>query len=157
MPVTRDEFRRALSRFASGVTVVTAKCEDDQLRGITVSAFSSLSLDPPLVLICIDRRASLHDHLEEGRHFAVNILAEGQEDISHRFASKVPDRFDGLACREGTAGSPLIEGALAAIECRIVHAYPGGDHTILVGEVISTNVSEGKPLLYCQGNYARLA
>lgn len=157
MPVTPDEFRRALGRFASGVTVVTARCEDDKPCGITVSAFSSVSLTPPLVLICIDRRASLHDYLREGGYFAVNILAEGQEEISHRFASKVPDRFDGLVYREGIAGSPVIEGTLATIECQIVHAYSGGDHTILVGEVLSTQVSEGKPLLYSQGNYARLA
>jgi len=157
MPVTKDEFRKALSQFASGVTVVTAKCEDGQVRGITVSAFSSLSLEPPLVLICIDKDASLHDHLNEGGHFAVNVLAENQENISHRFASRIPDRFDGLACKEGIAGTPLIDGSLTSIECRILHAYPGGDHTIFVGEVVRATVTEGRPLVYCQGNYARLS
>lgn len=157
MPVTKDDFRKALSQFASGVTVVTAKGEDGQMRGITVSAFSSLSLEPPLVLMCIDIGASLHDHLKEGGHFAVNVLAEDQEDISQRFASKIQDRFDGLAYREGIAGSPLIDGSLTCIECRILHAYPGGDHTIFVGEVVRASLTEGRPLVYCQGNYARLS
>jgi flavin reductase (DIM6/NTAB) family NADH-FMN oxidoreductase RutF len=157
MPVSKDEFRRALSRFASGVTVVTTKCENSKLHGITVSAFSSLSLDPPLILICIDKKASVHNHLKEGAHFAVNILAEDQEIISRRFASREEDRFDKTSYSEGRTGVPLIEGALAAIECRVVNAYPGGDHTIFVGEVISTSVSEGKPLAYFRGGYARLS
>jgi flavin reductase (DIM6/NTAB) family NADH-FMN oxidoreductase RutF len=156
MPVSKDEFRRALSRFASGVTVVTTKCENNKLHGITVSAFSSLSLEPPLVLICIDKRASVHSYLREGVHFAVNILAEDQELISRRFASREADRFDKTSFTEGATGVPLIEGALAAIECRVVNTYPGGDHTIFVGEVISTTVSEGKPLAYFRGSYARL-
>ena len=156
MTVSKEEFRRALGHFASGVTVVTSKGEDGLLRGITVSAFSSVSLDPPLVLICIDKKASLHDHLKEGRHFAVNILADDQEIISRRFASKEADRFEGLGHREGGTGAPLINGALATIECRIVHAYPGGDHTIIVGEVLATEVIEGGPLAYFRGGYVRL-
>jgi flavin reductase (DIM6/NTAB) family NADH-FMN oxidoreductase RutF len=156
MSVTKDEFRRALGHFASGVTVVTSRCEDEILRGITVSAFSSLSLDPPLVLICIDKRASLHDHLKEGGYFAVNLLAEDQELISRRFASKDADRFEGLGYRAGETGAPLINGVIAAIECRIAHTYPGGDHTIVVGEVIDTHVNEGRPLAYFRGGYVRL-
>ena len=116
MSVSKDEFRRALGHFASGVTVVTSRCEDGIQRGITVSAFSSLSLDPPLILICIDKKASLHDHLKEGRHFVVNILAEDQELVSRRFASKDADRFEGLGYREGDTGAALINGVLAAIE-----------------------------------------
>jgi flavin reductase (DIM6/NTAB) family NADH-FMN oxidoreductase RutF len=157
MPVSKDEFRQALGHFASGVTVVTSRCEDDQVRGITVSAFSSLSLEPPLVLICIDKRASLHDHLKEGRHFAVNMLGETQELISRRFASKEPNRFEGVGYSEGLTGSPLLDGAMAFIECRVVNAYPGGDHTIFVGEVEATRVSDGRPLAYFRGGYVRLA
>jgi flavin reductase (DIM6/NTAB) family NADH-FMN oxidoreductase RutF len=156
MTVSKDEFRRALGHFASSVTVVTCRSEDGRPLGITVSAFSSLSLDPPLVLICIDKRASLHDHLKEGDHFAVNILAEDQELISRRFASKVEDRFEGIGYREGDVGAPLISGALATIECRIVHSYPGGDHTIIVGEVLATEVSNGRPLAYFRGGYVQL-
>ena len=156
MTVSKDEFRRALGHFASGVTVVTTRPEEGQPLGITVSAFSSLSLEPPLVLICIDKRASLHDHLKEGSHFAVNILAEDQELVSRRFASKVEDRFEGLGYRVGETGAPLLSGALASIECRIVHAYPGGDHTIIVGEVLMADVREGRPLAYFRGGYVQL-
>lgn len=156
MAVGKDEFRHAMGSFASGVTVVTSKCEDDQLRGLTVSAFSSLSLVPPLVLICLDHRSSLHDYLKEDLYFAVNILAEDQQWISNRFASRDPDRFNGINLTEGAFGSPLIEGAIAHIECRVVHAYSGGDHTIYVGEVEATQVTDSKPLAYFRGNYARV-
>jgi flavin reductase (DIM6/NTAB) family NADH-FMN oxidoreductase RutF len=156
MPVSKDEFRTALSRFLSGVTVVTTVGKDDRPAGITVSAFSSLSLEPPLVLACIDKRASLHDCLTEGSHFAVNILAHDQEHLSRRFASKDQDRFDGAGYREGVRGVPLLDGALAYIECRVVHAYPGGDHTIVVGEVESTSVGDHKPLAYFRGGYSQL-
>lgn len=157
MPVTKDEFRSAMSRFASGVTVVTMKDADSRAQGITVSAFTSLSLEPPLVLVCIDKRASLHNHLVEGAHFAVNILAEDQELISRRFASRDEDRFSGTGYREGITGAPLLEGALGHIECRVVHVYPGGDHSVIVGEVETANVTDGKPLVYFRGGYARLA
>ena len=155
MAVSKDEFRKGLSRFASGVTVVTCKGESG-CQGLTVSAFSSLSLDPPLVLICVHSSSSVHDGLKEGRFFAVNILAEDQEPISRVFASRIPDRFNGVSFRDGQTGAPLIEGALAFIECRVVHEYPGGDHTILVGQVESSVMREGKPLLYFGGDYAQL-
>jgi flavin reductase (DIM6/NTAB) family NADH-FMN oxidoreductase RutF len=157
MPVNRDEFRAALGRFVSGVTVVTTLSNDNRPAGITVSAFSSVSLEPPLVLVCIDKRASLHNHLSEGSHFAVNILGDHQQEISKRFASRDENRFEGARYREGLNGAPLLEDALAYIECRVVHAYPGGDHTILVGEVESTSVADHKPLAYFRGNYGGLA
>jgi flavin reductase (DIM6/NTAB) family NADH-FMN oxidoreductase RutF len=157
MPVSKDEFRVALSRFVSGITVVTVLDNDKRPAGITVSAFSSVSLEPPLVLACIDKRASVHDYFTDGSHFAVNILAQEQEHISRRFASKELDRFDGAGYREGVSGSPLLEGALAYIECRVVHIYPGGDHTIVVGEVESTSVADCKPLAYYRGGYAQLS
>ncbi|HWP44662.1 MAG TPA: flavin reductase family protein [Blastocatellia bacterium] len=155
MAVSKDEFRQAMSRFISGVTVVTSKTEDDRPHGITVSAFSSLSLEPPLVLICIGQKASIHDHLKEGRHFAVNVLAEDQEHLSRQFAAK-DDRFKNTRYTEGITGSPLLEGALAHIECRILHAYPGGDHTIFVGEVVAARVADYNPLAYFRSNYVRL-
>jgi flavin reductase (DIM6/NTAB) family NADH-FMN oxidoreductase RutF len=157
MPVSKDEFRSAMGRFASGVTVVTIKPEDDKPSGITVSAFSSLSLEPPLILVCVDKRASIHDLLQEGRYFAVNILAEDQEVTSRRFASKDLDRFDGTGYKSGATGAPILDGALAAIECRVAHSYPGGDHTIIVGEVEGVTVTEGKPLAYFRGGYVQLA
>jgi flavin reductase (DIM6/NTAB) family NADH-FMN oxidoreductase RutF len=156
MPVSNDEFRAALSRFLSGVTVVTTLGNDNRPAGITVSAFASVSLEPPMVLVCIDKRASLHNHLTEGRHFAVNILADHQQGISRRFAARDENRFEGARYRCGIHGTPLLEDALAYIECRVVHVYPGGDHTIIVGEVESTSVADHKPLAYFRGNYTGL-
>jgi flavin reductase (DIM6/NTAB) family NADH-FMN oxidoreductase RutF len=157
MAVGKDEFRRALGQFASGVTVVTMKDQDGKPQGITVSAFASVSLDPPLVLVSIDKRASLHDSFTEGSAFAVNILAEDQELISRRFASKEEDRFAGVGFSLGANGAPLLTGALTSLECHVVHAYPGGDHTIFVGEVDATLVAEGKPLAYFRGGYSQLS
>jgi flavin reductase (DIM6/NTAB) family NADH-FMN oxidoreductase RutF len=116
-----------------------------------------LSLEPCLVLVCIDKRASVHEYLYEGKHFAVNILAEDQEHVSRRFASKEQDRFNGTGYSEGANGAPLLDGALAYIECRVVHTYPGGDHTIVVGEVESVRIAEHKPLAYYRGGYSQLA
>jgi len=157
MTVEKAEFRRALGHFASAVTVVTAKFADGQMAGITVTAFSSLSLEPPLVLICIDKRARIHDRLQVGGFFAVNILAENQEFVSRRFASGEPDQFREIGYREGSSGMPLIQGAIATAECRIVELLAGGDHTIVVGEVEATSVHEGKPLVYFRGGYSQLA
>jgi len=157
MAVGQDEFRTALGHFASGVTVVTTAGDDGHLRGITVSAFSSLSLDPPLVLICVEKRASIYDHLKEGGFFAVNMLAEDQELISRRFATKDTDRFDGIGYITGATGCPILTGTLAFVECRIVNLYPGGDHTIFVGEVEAMGTTEGKPLAYFRGGYSKLA
>jgi len=157
MPVSKDEFRAALSRFASGVTVLTSINEDNQPSGITVSAFASVSLDPPLILACVDKRASVHDCLFEGRHFAVNILAEDQEHLSRLFASKDEDRFRKVSYIAGENGAPVLDGAVAVLECRVVQAYPGGDHTIVVGEVERTVVNDAMPLAYDRGSYARLS
>lgn len=157
MPVGKDEFRTALGHFASGVTVVTTSGKDGSVRGMTVSAFSSLSLDPPLVLICVENRTSIYEHLnEEGGFFAVNILAEDQELVSRRFATKDTDRFDGIGYTTGATGSPILTGTLAFVECRVVNAYPGGDHTIFVGEVEAMGATEGKPLAYFRGGYSKL-
>lgn len=157
MGVSKEEFRSALGRFASGVTIVTARGPDDALLGITVSAFSSVSLEPPLILVCIDKRASLHGHLTEGTRFAVNILGQDQEHISRRFASKDENRFNGTAYRDSAERVPILDGALASLECRVVHSYPGGDHTIIVGEVESTTIADGKPLAYFRGGYVQLS
>jgi flavin reductase (DIM6/NTAB) family NADH-FMN oxidoreductase RutF len=157
MPVSNEEFRAALGRFASSVTVVTSKGTDGEVRGITVSAFSSLSLNPPLILVCIDNRSSLIEHLKEGQAFAVNILCQEQEFHSRRFASKEANRFEGIGYREGVTGSPVLDNALAVLECNVVNTHPGGDHTIVVGQVEATSLNEQKPLLYFRGGYSQLA
>jgi len=156
MPVSKDEFRSAMSRFASGVTVVTTRDEAGQPSGITVSSFASLSLEPPLVLICIDKRTHIHSLLVEGRHFAVNVLAEDQEILSRRFASRDVDRFSGTGYTDGVTGVPILNDVLTAIECRVVQVCTGGDHTIFIGEVEHALVSDGKPLAYFRGGYAQL-
>jgi flavin reductase (DIM6/NTAB) family NADH-FMN oxidoreductase RutF len=155
MSIDSVRFRQLMGHFASGVTVVTTAGEGER-QGMTVSAFSSLSLDPPLVLICVERTVRIHAALEANGKFGVNILADDQEELSRRFASRVDDRFSGVGVTDGSLGVPLLTGALAVIECRIVDRLPGGDHTIFVGEVVDGSVREGDPLLYFRGGYRAL-
>ena len=156
MAVEAAEFKKAMGRFASGVTVVTV--EDEGIRsGLTVSAFCSLSLEPPLVLICIDRKVKSHDAIAAAGHFAVNVLAEDQQEVSTRFASRVENKFESVATCPGILGDPIIEGTLATVECRIVDRLPGGDHTIFVGEVERARVGDAGPLLYFTGAYRRVS
>jgi flavin reductase (DIM6/NTAB) family NADH-FMN oxidoreductase RutF len=151
-----DEFRRVLGHFATGVTIVTTCDAEQRPTGLTASAFSSVSLDPPLVLICVDHKSQSFPHLRESGRFAINILHHEHEALSRRFASSRLDKFDGVAFRMGELGVPLIEQALASLECRTVSAHVEGDHTIFVGRVESVHVGEGEPLLYYRGRYHRL-
>ena len=155
MAIDKEAFRSALGSFVSGVTVVTTR-DDSRPHGLTVSAFSSLSLDPPLVLICIDKKTVSYDALTRSGAFAINILADDQENISRQFASRVPDKFQDIAYYEGANKVPVLEGTVASIECLIVQAYEGGDHTIFIGEVQSSVIREGRPLSYFRGGYRRL-
>lgn len=156
MPIDPTTYRAALARFASGVTIVTARDADGRDVGMTVSAFTSLSLDPPLVLLCIDRAASVAPVLEHCGHFAVNILAEVQAPLSRLFATHEVDRFEGVSFQRGRGGIPLLDGALAHLECRTHSRTPGGDHTILVGAVEAIAHGDGLPLLYFRSDYGRL-
>ncbi|MHB0970123.1 MAG: flavin reductase family protein [Thermoanaerobaculia bacterium] len=153
--VDESRFKQALSYFASGVTVVTTESGGHRY-GLTVSAFSSLSLNPPLVLICVEKSVRAHDLIPKAERFAVNVLSSEQEAVSNRFASKVEDRFEGIATHEGQLGVPLIDGALAAIECRLHDTLAGGDHTIFIGEVVNTEIHEGSPLIYYRSRYRAL-
>ena len=156
MSLDTKELRNMLGRFATGVTVITARDKSGQKHGITANAFTSVSLDPPLVLVCIDRNAQCYPCFEESKVFAVNILSHEQEAISRRFATKGIDKFEGLAWRAGPSGVPLIEGAVGHVECRIVEQYEGGDHTIYLAEVVTGSVSNDEPLLFFRGKYHRL-
>jgi flavin reductase (DIM6/NTAB) family NADH-FMN oxidoreductase RutF len=156
MSVDPDTFRSALGRFASGVTVVTTRDAAGRDHGLTVSAFCSLSLDPPLVLVCIDKDASMHPVLDEASHFAVNILAANQEALARRFAAPETDRFDGIGYVRDTTGAPILDDVLAYVECRKKLVLPGGDHTIVIGEVEHVEVHSTGPLLYYRGGYAQL-
>lgn len=154
--IDQDTFRSVLGRFASGITIVTVRDRDGRDFGMTVSAFCSLSLDPPMVLVCIDRAASMYTMLLEHPRFAVNILSSEQEAASRRFADPESDRFDGLAYTRGESGAVLLSGALAHLECRVVAHHEGGDHTIFTAEVERAEPAHGRPLLYYRGGYAQL-
>ncbi len=148
-------FRQTLSHFASGVTVVTT-AHEGRLAGLTVSSFASLSLRPPLVLICVDHAATSHDVIAAAGQFAVNILAEDQEYLSRRFAMHDSEKFAPHSYTLSPRGLPLLHGVLAQIECRLYSALPGGDHTIFVGEVVDARVFGGRPLLYYRSGYHQL-
>jgi flavin reductase (DIM6/NTAB) family NADH-FMN oxidoreductase RutF len=149
-------FRSVLSRFASGVTVVTAKGGDGVDHGITVSAFCSLSLEPPLILVCIDHATVMHGILESAAAFTVNVLAADQEDLARRFSDPDNDRFEGTSYTRGANGLALLTGAAARLECALTHRFEGGDHTIFVGRVEAADANDAQPLLYYRGGYASL-
>ncbi len=156
MAISKEEFRAALSRFPSGVTVVTTKDATGRFHGMTVSAFASVSLDPPMILVCIEKTTGSHDALQESEFFVVNILAEGQESISNRFAAPIPDKFDGINYRLGIGEIPVLEDAFVTLECRLAYAHEGGDHTIFVGLIERSNTEDKNPLVYWHGNYRKL-
>ena len=156
MPISQDEFRAALSRFASGVTVVTTKDAAGNLHGITVSAFCSVSLEPPLVLICIEKIAGSHHAFAESEMFVVNVLDQTQTALSERFASPIDEKFDGVDMTLNIDGIPVLSGCLANLECRVWQTCDGGDHTIFIGEVENVSVGEGDPLLYFRSDYRQI-
>ncbi len=157
MPIDADAFKKALRGWASGVTVVTSRA-GDKVHGMTVSAFSSVSADPPLVLVCANRASTTHDIIEEGGVFAVNILAEHQQEVSNLFASSKHEdsRLERVGWTEGETGAPLIDEALASLECRVRSAHHEGSHTIYIGQVESIHASDANPLLYYKGAYRSL-
>jgi flavin reductase (DIM6/NTAB) family NADH-FMN oxidoreductase RutF len=156
MTIEQDLFRAVLGRFASGVTIVTTQDPDGRDHGMTVSAFSSLSLDPPLVLVCIDHSASIWPVLRHAAHFAINVLASTQEALSRRFSSRDGDRFEGVGFTRGTSGVALLDDTLAAVECTVTTRVEQGDHTILIGTVEFGVARDLQPLLYYRGGYASL-
>jgi flavin reductase (DIM6/NTAB) family NADH-FMN oxidoreductase RutF len=155
--IAPDEFRRVLGHFASGVTIVSTCDADVRQTGLTASAFSSVSLDPPLILVCVDHKSQSYPAMRERGCFAVNILALDQEAISRRFASSRLDKFDGVPHRVTDLGVPVVEGAIAQLECVTVSMHVEGDHTIFVGRVERAAALGGDPLLYARGRYERLA
>ncbi len=148
--------RRAFGCFPTGVTIVTTRSPDGSFAGLTVNSFTSLSLDPPLVLWALASQSASLRAFETATHFAVNILAEDQAWVSRRFATKARDKFHGLSTRAGIEGVPLLEGCSAHIECRMHSAQPGGDHLLFVGEVVRVDVLSRPPLLYVNGRYRKV-
>jgi len=155
MPAPFDpaQFRRACARFATGITVSTALAPDGTPHGFTANSFTSVSMEPPMVLICVDHRANVLRHFEDAKHFGVNILAEDQEALSVRFAERGLDRFVGIDWHTGATGVPLLGGALARFECATIQTLAAGDHTIILGEVLYAEWQEGAPLLYFAHGY----
>lgn len=151
-----EEFRQACARYATGVTVTTVEGIQGTPEGLTVNSFTSVSLEPPLVLVCIDKGATAHVHFMAARGFAINVLAEDQIDLSRHFATFTGDRFEGLQWRAGLHGAPILSGVLASLECATREHFDAGDHTILVGEVERTETHAGTPLVYFAGAYRRL-
>jgi flavin reductase (DIM6/NTAB) family NADH-FMN oxidoreductase RutF len=147
------ELRNLLGKFATGVTVITTRTPDGRNVGMTANSFSSVSLDPPLVLWSISRNApSLADYLSCG-HFAINILGADQHDLSGRFARPAPDKFSGVAFKAGEAGVPLLDGVIATLVCRNVTQYEGGDHLIFLGQIEHYRHGTGEPLVFHCGQY----
>lgn len=157
MPVSELDFRNALSRFASGVSIVTTKDAYGKFQGITVSAFSSVSLNPPLILVCIENTTASHVALKRTGAFVVNVLNASQAHISERFASLVPDKFEQVEFLPGVHGIPVLSACLANLECRLTNSFEVGDHTIFIGEVEVARINEGDPLLYFRSDYRLIA
>ena len=148
--------RKIMGQFATGVTVVTTGGKAGA-HGLTANAVASLSLDPPLVLVAVDKKAHSLDFLKVNRCFAVNILRLGQKDVSRRFATHGPKDFTGLSILTAVTGAPILADCLAYLDCRVVEILPGGDHEIFIGEIACGEVHGGLPLLYHAGKYRRLA
>ena len=157
MAIDHNQLRSVMGSFATGVTVVTTHDGAGRKHGLTANAVCSLSLVPPLLLVCVDKRAESHPAFARSRAFAVNVLAAGQQELSRRFAVSGGDKFTGIPHHEGPTGAPILEGALAFVECRVVEEHDGGDHTIYVGEVERAEAAgDGAPLLFYRGQYREL-
>jgi (E)-2-((N-methylformamido)methylene)succinate hydrolase len=158
--VRSEDFRRACGAFATGIAIATVIGRDGKPHGLTVNSFTSVSLHPPLVLICVAHKAATHGPFASAESFAINILHTGQEHLSSRFASSHPNRFDGVAWSEGAGGVPVLADSLAVLECVTKERIEAGDHTIFLGEVrhavCPVQANNSAPLLYHCGKYVKL-
>ena len=160
MALTKDEYRRLIGCFATGVTVITA-ARGEEVRGMTANAVTSVSLEPLLLLVCVDKNTITHQFMEESSAFAVNILADDQEQISRALATRDSEdarRLIGYAYHPGQMGSPILDGCLAYLECRVTEIFPGGDHSIFIGQVEDGGLlRDTQPLLFYRGRYSKLS
>jgi flavin reductase (DIM6/NTAB) family NADH-FMN oxidoreductase RutF len=159
MTVSADDFKKALQLWASGVTVVTTSSEKFGVQGMTVSAFSSVSVNPPLVLVCINDAADTGEGIKESQCFAVNVLTSDQQDISNQFAggSNQQLRFENTDWKTGFTGAPILNESLMSLDCKVVEKVLAGTHWIIIGEVQESICRSGEPLLYFCGAYRQLA
>lgn len=156
MAIDKNELRRVMGHFATGVTVITTISKDGRPFGLTANAFSSVSLVPPLLLVCVDKKAESYPYFEESKVFTVNILAEDQEALSRRFAVSGGDKFQGVAYHSGANGAPIIDGTLAYAECKLYGSCDAGDHTVYLGEIEQAATIDHKPLVFYRGGYRTL-
>ena len=154
--VEPEAYREALSKFASGVTVVTVTF-DDRSHGMTASSFASVSLDPPLVLVCLDKSSRTRSLIVEAGVFAVNVLTSRQEELARSFSQAGDKPFDQIPHRNGPLGAPLLDDAIARIECRLHTMFEAGDHDIVVGAVAACEIGDGEPLVYYDRGYRSLS
>ena len=154
--VDKEAFRRACSTFATGVAVATVVGADGAPHGLTVSSFTSVSLSPPLVLICVGHASAMLKHFRANPFFGVNILREANTEVSEHFARKGHDRFNGVEWLAGRTGAPLLPDALAILECKRTETVEAGDHDILIGKVVRAELHDGRPLVYFGSTYRRL-
>lgn len=157
MPIDRNELRRILGHFATGVTVITTCDEDGHPFGLTANAVTSVSLVPPLLLICVDKSADTYPYFDRSKVFTVNILSDEQETLSRRFATTGIEKFEGIGYRKNQLGCAILDDAVGHIDCRIVESFDSGDHTVYIGEVQSGEVQESPPLLFFRGGYRKIA
>lgn len=157
MAIEKNDFRKVMSRFAAGVTVVTTRGHDDAPYGLTATAFSSLSLDPPMILVCIGKASVTYPHFRIGGCLAVNFLRHDQEAMSRHFAVSGGDKFGSVAWTTKQTGAPILEDTLGWVDCKILQACEGGDHTIYLGQVEAAEVTENAPLVYYAGRHRVLA
>ena len=159
--LSSSEFRKALGHFATGVTVVTVERERGKIHGMTANSFTSVSLDPMLILVCVDQRAKMLPLLEKKKHFGISVLKQNQEAISEYFAEREhsfeAEQRLGIHFRQTPGGAPVIEGTLLQMSCKAIVTHVAGDHTIFIGEVKDAELHEGEPLLYFRGEYRRIA
>ena len=153
MPIDKNELRRIMGHFATGVTVITTISPEGTPYGLTANAFMSVSLEPPLLLISVDKKAESYPYFEQSKVFTINILRDEQESLSRRFAVSGGNKFEGVAFHRGANNVPILDDTLAHVECRLYASYEGGDHTLYLGEILEAETREGRPLLFYRGGY----
>ena len=151
--IEKQQFRRICGKFASGITIATVLDAGGACHGMTANSFPSVSLAPPLVLVCVDHRARILEHFRIGEHFGINILGAGQKQLSDKFAGSGYDRFEGVDWFPGQTGVPLLPDVLATLECSKVEVVTAGDHDIVIGEVLHANCQDGEPLVFYSSQY----
>ncbi len=154
--IEKQQFRRICGKFASGITIATVLDSTGACHGMTANSFTSVSMNPPLVLVCVDHRARIREHFRIGEHFGINILAADQKQLSDKFAGSGYDRFEGVEWFAGKTGVPLLPGVLATIECARHNVVTAGDHDIVIGEVLHADCQDGEPLVFYASQYRSL-